>query len=161
MKKYLLILIIFGSCIKTYGQSISLLDLANLTSLKSNQVDDYFINGRIFKLQYGEQVNDFLVKHYQVISKTNKQETVLTGTGFKTSSGAILYTVSYVTNDPQNIINLINQTKSVALKLTFQGADETNNIYIYDSFLYHVVFRLTFNQTSGTVDITQKIVFAQ
>jgi len=109
----------------------------------------------------GENVNGFVVKHYQAFGKTSKAETVLTGKGFKVASGVVLYTVSYVTSDPQNIINLINQTKNVGLKLTFQGADQTNNIYIYDNYLYHVTFKLSFNQTVGSIDITQKEVFAQ
>jgi len=160
MNKYLLILLLFFGSATTYGQSISLMDLANLTSLKAEQIDNYFIAGKVFKLQMGEDVNGFLVKHYQA-GKASKSETVLTGAGFKVASGVVLYTVSYVTSDPQNIINLINQTKGIGLKLTFQGADQTKNIYIYDSYLYHVIFKLSFNQTTGSVDISQKQVFAQ
>ena len=161
MKKFLLIALVYFCSTTVYSQSIGLLDLTNLTSLKSGQVEDYFAAGKVFKQQFGEDVNGFVVKHYQTTSKANKSETVLTGGGFKAASGVILYSVSYVTSDPQNIINLINQTKNVSLKLTFQGADQSNNIYIYDNYLYHVIFKLSFNQTAGTVDITQKQVFAQ
>jgi len=161
MKKLLLIALFYFCSTTVYSQSIGLLDLTNLTSLKSEQVDDYFVARKVFRLQFGEEVNGFMVKHYQTNSKTSKQETVLTGGGFKAASDLILYSVSYVTSDPQNIINLINQTKNIGLKLTLQGADQSNNIYIYDNDLYHVVFKLKINQTAGTVDITQKQVFTQ
>jgi hypothetical protein len=145
----------------TRAQSISLFELANLTSLTSTQIENYFTSGKVFKLQYGEEVNGFVLKHYQTSDKDSKVETVITGTGYKTASGAILYTVSYVTSDPQNIINMVNQTKKVNLKLGFQGADPANNIYMYDNFLYHVIIKLNFGQTVGTVDVTQKQVFVQ
>jgi hypothetical protein len=160
MKRSLLIVLLFFCFINVYGQSITLLDLSNLTSLNLKQADDYFAATKRFKLQFGEEVNGFIVEHYQTPAQAGKQETVIVGTGFKTASGAVLYAVSYETNDPQDIINLINQTKHAGLLLTFQGADDHNNIYIYDSFLYHVIFRLSFNQTTGIIDLTQKQVFA-
>ncbi len=159
MKRYVIAVLLLFSCISAYSQSIGLLDMINLTSLKPEQVENYFVAGRVFQLQFGETVDGMLVKHYQSAGKTPKQETVLTGAGVKTASGDVLHTVSYVTSDPQNIINLIGQTKSVNLKLTFQGADAVNNIYIYDNFLYHVVIKLNFTQTVGSVDITQKYTF--
>jgi hypothetical protein len=161
MKKFLIILCLFFYCADIHAQSISLLELTNLTSLTSIQIENYFTSGKIFKLQFGEEVNGFVLKHYQTSGKLSKVETVITGTGYKTASGAILYTVSYITSDPQNIINMVDQTKKVNLKLDFQGADPANNIYIYDNFLYHVVIKLNFSQTAGTVDITQKQVFVQ
>jgi hypothetical protein len=161
MKRYLFALFLFFCCAHTHAQRINLLELTNLTSLTSAQIDNYFTSAKIFKLQYGEEVNGFVLKHYQTNGKTNKVETVITGSGYKTASGAILYTVSYITTDPRNIINMVDQTKKINLKLGFQGADPANNIYIYDNFLYHVVIKLNFNQTVGTVDITQKQVFVQ
>jgi len=159
-KKPLLILLLFFACINVYGQSVDLLDLTTLASLNSNQVEGYFSSGRVFKLQCGEDVNGFLVKHYLATPKPNKQETILTGAGYKSATGVVLNTISYVTNDPKNIINLINQTKTVGLKLTFQGADGRNNIYVYDSQLFHVVIKLSYNQTFGALDMTQKEVFS-
>ena len=161
MKRSLLILSLFFCCIGVRAQTISMFELINLTSLTATQIDNYFLSTKTFKLQFGEEVNGNVLKHYQTTSSANKQETVITGSGYKTASGSILYTVSYVTSDPQNIINMVTQTKAVNLKLSFQGADKSNNIYIYDNFLYHVVIKLNFSQTNGVVDITQKQVFVQ
>ncbi|HEY0244697.1 MAG TPA: hypothetical protein VGC01_03965 [Mucilaginibacter sp.] len=161
MKRSLIILCLFFYCAGARAQSISLLELVNLTSLTSSQIENYFTSKKLFKLQLGESVNGFVLKHYQTSGKQGKVETIITGTGFKTASGAILYTVSYITGDPQNIINMVDQTQKVNLKLSFQGADPANNIYIYDNFLYHVVIKLNFSQTLGTVDVTQKLVFVQ
>jgi len=162
MKRLILAIAILLSCFAGRAQSIGLIDLNNLTSLKSEQIDDYFTAGKIFKLQVGEEQDGVVIKHWLVMNpKAGKTEIVFTGKGFKTAAGDILHNASYQTNDPQNIYNLINQTKGAGLKLTFQGADNKDNIYIYDSFLYHVVFKLSFDQTVGTVDITQKFAFTQ
>ncbi|MGZ3756997.1 MAG: hypothetical protein ACXVAY_18985 [Mucilaginibacter sp.] len=161
MKRYLFTLSLFFCVIAASGQSIGLIDLTNLTVLNGDQANDYFVAAKTFKLQYGEEVNGFLVKHYQTNSKTFKSETVLTGAGYKTANGSKLYTVSYVTNYPQNVLNLIGQAVKAGLKLSFQGVDQVNNIYIYDNFLYHVVMKISLNQNSGVIDITQKEVFVQ
>ncbi len=161
MKKFLLIPVLFFCCITAYGQSISLIDLTNLTSLNRQQIIDYFVAGRVFKLQDGQEVNGFLVEQYQTNASPSKKEAVFVGGGHKLGGGDILYTASYTTSDPQNIINMINQTKNAGLRLTFQGADRADNIYIYDSFLYHVTIRLSFNQTKGTIDVMQKIALSK
>ncbi|MFD2147153.1 hypothetical protein [Mucilaginibacter antarcticus] len=43
----------------------------------------------------------------------------------------------------------------------FQGSDARDNIYIYESFLYHVVIRLAINNSKGVIDITQKHALVQ
>jgi len=161
MKKSLVILLLVACSLSSNAQSISLLDLINLTSLNSEQINNYFIAGHTFRLQYGEEVNGFVVKHYQTNAPANKLETVLTGAGFKMANGTVLYTASYVTANAQNILKLVEQTQTANLKKSFQGADAANNIFIYDNFLYHIVIKLNFDQTQGSVDVTQKQVFAQ
>ncbi len=161
MKKYLLIITLFACCINARGQSISLINLTNLTSLNNQQAGETLLSGKVFKLQYGEEMKGFIVEHYQTTAPANKLETVIIGDGFKMASGAILHTASYVSANPQNVINLIGQTKGANLKLTFTGSDRQDNIYIYDSFLYHVIMRIAINQSKAVVDVSQKQVFAE
>jgi hypothetical protein len=161
MKKYLLIVILYLCCINAHGQSINLLNLTNLTSLNNAQAGETLLAGKAFKLQYGQEINGFVVEHYQTTAPANNLETVIIGDGFKMASGAVLHTASYVTANPQHIVNLISQTKGINLKETFRGADKQDNIYIYDSYLYHVIMRINFNQTRGSIDVSQKQVFAE
>lgn len=161
MKKYLLILILYLYCTQVHGQSINLLNLTNLTSLNNAQAGETLLAGKLFKLQYGEEIKGFVVEHYQTTAPANKLETVIIGDGFKMASGAVLHTASYVTADPQHVVNLMGQTKGANLKQTFRGADNQDNIYIYDSYLYHVIIRINFNQNRASIDVSQKQVFAE
>ena len=160
MKKYLLVVFLYLCGINVHAQSIALDNLINLTSLTNQQAGETLTAGKVFKLQYGEEVNGFVVQHYQTNAPGNKLETVTVGVGFKLANGVILHAVNYFSADPKNITNLISQTKSNSLTLSFQGADKDDNIYIYDNFLYHVVIRLRLDQTKGIIDVTQKQVFA-
>jgi hypothetical protein len=161
MKKYFLIPLFCFCCAHLYGQSIKLINLINLTSLNNDDAGQTLTAGKTFQLQFGEQVDGFVVAHYQTFAAANKLETVIVGAGFKTASGGVLHTVSYVTANTQNIVNMVGQSKSAGLSLTFTGSDATDNIYIYDSALYHVIFRVNFNQTKGVIDATQKQVFVE
>jgi hypothetical protein len=161
MKRYFLIPLLCFCCVHLYGQSITLLNLINLTNLTNTEAGQTLTAGKTFQLQFGEQVDGFVVEHYQTLAPANKLETVIIGTGFKTSSGAVLHTVSYVTGNTQNVVNLVGQSKGSGLSLTFTGSDAEDNIYIYDSALYHVIFRINFNQTKGVIDISQKQIFVE
>lgn len=161
MRKLLLALLLLGCGASAGAQSISLLNLTNLTSLNSKQAADDFAARKTFKLQSGEEIGGFLVESYQTLAPRNKLETVVVGKGFKLASGGVLHTVSYVSADPQNVINLMGQIRSINVKQTFHGADEFDNIYIFDSFLYHMLVRMSFDGTRSTVDISQKQVFVE
>jgi len=161
IKKITLIALLSCLWLSGRSQSIGLLDLINLTSLKAEQIDDYFISGHSFRYHSNQVQGDYTIKHYRTFDKGAPSEEVITGQGVKIPSGATLYTASYVSSNPKYIISLLNQTKGVGLKLSFQGADDQYTIYIYDSMLYHVVVKLNFSQTSGTVDVSQKIAFTQ
>jgi hypothetical protein len=161
MRKLLLALLLLSCGASVGAQSISLLNLANLTSLNSKQAADDFAARKTFKLQSGEEIGGFLVESYQTLVPRNKLETVVVGKGFKLASGGILHTVSYVSADPQNVINLMGQIRSINVKQTFHGADQYDNIYIFDSFLYRMVVRMNFDGTRSTVDISQKQVFVE
>ncbi len=161
MKKYLLTLLVYLCCAQSYGQTISLLNLINLTSLNNAQAGSTLTSGKTWGLQYGEEINGFLIEHYQTPGFTNKKETIIIGAGSKTSSGAILHTVSYISPNIQDVINLVGQAKISGLSMFFQGSDQKDNIYIYENFLYHVVVRLSIDSSKGVIDITQKTVFVE
>lgn len=158
MKKYLLIILFFACCIQVHGQSINLVNLINLSNLNNKQAGETILAGKLFKLQYGEDTPfGFVVEHYQSF---DKKETLIIGDGFKQANGDVLRTASYVTDVVQNVVNLIGQAKSSNLKMTFTGSDKTDNIYIYDNMLYHVVMKIAINQSKAVVDIAQKVPIA-
>ena len=161
MRKFLLALLILGWGASAGAQSISLLNLMNLTSLSNKQAADDIAARKAFKLQYGEEIDGFLIEGYTTNAARNKLETVIVGRGFKLASGGVLHTASYVSANAQDVVNLMGQVKGANLKQTFHGADGKDNIYIYDSFLYHMVVRINFDGTRSTVDISQKQVFIE
>jgi len=161
MRKILLTLLICGFAASAGAQSITLLNLMNLTSLNNQQAADDIAARKAFKLQYGEEVDGFLVEGYTTTAPPKKLETIIVGRGFKLASGGVLHTASYVSANPQDVINLIGQVKGANLKQTFHGADNKDNIYIYDSFLYHMIVRMSFDGTRSTVDVSQKQVFVE
>jgi hypothetical protein len=161
MKKYLLTLIVYLCCTHLHAQSISLLNLINLTSLNNTQAGTTLTSGKVWYMQYGEELNGFVVEHYQSMAQPVKKETIIIGTGFKTASGSVLHTVSYVSPNAQDVINLVGQIKTSGLAIFFQGSDAKDNIYIYENFLYHMVVRLALNNSKGVIDITQKQVFVE
>jgi hypothetical protein len=161
MKKYLLTLLVYLCCTQLHAQSISLLNLINLTSLNNAQAGTTLTSGKQWYMQYGEELNGFVVEHYQSMAEPVKKQTIIIGQGFKTASGSILRTVSYVSPNPQDVINLVGQTKTSGLAIFFQGSDVKDNIYIYENFLYHVVVRLALDNSKGVIDITQKQVFVE
>lgn len=161
MKKYLFALIVYLCCTRVYGQSINLANLINLTSLNNKQAGDNLTSSKTWGLQFGEDINGFVVEHYQTAAVANTPETVIVGAGIKTSSGSVLHTVSYVSANTHNIVNLIGQVKNLGLTLFFRGSDKQDNIYIYDSFLYHMVARISIDNSKGVIDVTQKQVFVE
>jgi hypothetical protein len=161
MKKYLLTLLVYLCCTQLHAQSISLLNLINLTSLNNAQAGTTLTSGKVWYMQYGEELDGFVVEHYQSMSQPVKKETIIIGKGFKTANGSILRTVSYVSPNAQDVINLVGQTKISGLAIFFQGSDVKDNIYIYENFLYHMVVRLALDNSKGVIDITQKQVFVE
>lgn len=161
MRKIVLALLICCCGASAGAQSITLLNLMNLTSLNNKQAADDIAARKAFKLQYGEEVDGFLVEGYTTTAPRNKLETIIVGRGFKLASGGVLHTASYISANPQDVVNLMGQVKGANLKQTFHGADDKDNIYIYDSFLYHMVVRMNFDGTRSTVDISQKQVFVE
>ncbi|MFD2863912.1 hypothetical protein [Mucilaginibacter antarcticus] len=161
MKKYLLIVLFYLYCNQLQAQSISLLNLINLANLNNTQIGSTLTSNKVWAMQYGEELDGFVVEHYQTTAQPVKKETIIGGVGFKTATGSVLHTVSYVSPNVQYVINLVAETKKAGLNMFFQGSDARDNIYIYESFLYHVVIRLAINNSKGVIDITQKHALVQ
>jgi hypothetical protein len=161
MKKYLLAAMILICSSQLHAQSITLLNLINLTSLNNTQAGTTLSSNKVWAMQYGEELNGFVVEHYQTTAQPVKKETLIIGTGFKTATGSVLHTVSYISPTIQDVINLVGQTKLAGLTMFFQGSDQKDNIYIYENFLYHVVVRLAIDNSKGVIDVTQKYAFAE
>ncbi|WP_457127850.1 hypothetical protein [Mucilaginibacter sp. HD30] len=161
MRKFLLVLLILGWGASAGAQSISLLNLMNLTSLSNQQAADDIAARKVFKLQYGEEVDGFLIEAYTTTAPSNKVETIIVGRGFKLASGGVLHTASYVSANTKDVIKLMAQAKGANLKQSFHGADNKDNIYIYDSILYHMMVRISLDGTRSAVDISEKQLFIE
>lgn len=161
MRKLLLALLILGWGASAGAQSINLLNLMNLTSLNNKQAADDIVARKAFKLQYGEEIDGFLIEGYATTAPSNKVETIIVGRGYKLASGGILHNISYASANLKDVINLMGQVKAANLKQNFHGSDGKDNIYIFDNFLFHVVMRISYDGTRSLIDISQKHVFVE
>lgn len=161
MRKFVLAVAIMALGASARAQSISLLNLANLTSLSNKQAADDIAARKIFKLQSGEEIDGFLVETYQTVAARNKVETIVVGKGYKLASGGVLYTSTYASANEQDVINLMGQAKSINVKQVFHGADTYDNIYIFDGFLYRMIVRIRLDGSRSVVDISQKQVLVE
>lgn len=161
MKKPLLTIAIYLCCMHAFGQSINLLNIVNLTGLNNDQVGSTLTSNKVWALQYGEEINGFVVEHFQTTATPTNKETLIVGQGNKRANGGILRTVSYISPNTKDIINLTGQAKGLGLIQNFRGSDKADNIYIYESILYHMVVRISLNNDKGVIDITQKQIFLE
>lgn len=162
MKKCLLTIAIYLCCTHAFGQTINLMNIINLTGLNNDQAGSILTANKVWALQYGEEINGFVVEHYQNMAVPPKQrETLIVGQGTKTASGGILRTVSYVSPNVQDVINLVGQAKGQGLVQNFRGSDRNDNIYIYENILYHMVVRISLNNDKAVIDINQKQIFVE
>ncbi len=158
MRKFVLALVVMALTLTANAQSISLMNLANLTSLNNQQAADDINARKQFKLQSGGEADGFLVETYQTTAPRGKVETIVVGMGYKLASGGILHSVTYTSANPQDAINLMGQAKSINVKQSFHGTDAQDNIYIFDSFLYRMVVRIRLDGSRAVIDISQKQV---
>lgn len=162
IKKYLLTIAIYLCCTQVFGQSINFLNLVNLTSLNNEQAGSTLTANKAWALQYGEEIKGFVVEHYQTTGvPQNKKETIIIGQGTKTANGSVLHTVSYISPNTRDVLNLTTQAKGQGLIQNFRGSDSTDNIYIYENILYHMVVRISLNNDKAVIDITQKQIFVE
>lgn len=161
MKKCLLILLFYLCCNQLHAQSITLLNFINLVNFNNDQAGTTLTSNKVWAMQYGEDLNGFVVHHYQTTAQPVKKETIITGTGVKTATGGALYTVSYISPRVQDVLNLVGQSKQAGLTMFFQGSDPKDNIYVYENFLYRMVVRIAIDNSKGVIDVSQKHVVVE
>nr|WP_294794776.1 hypothetical protein [uncultured Mucilaginibacter sp.] len=161
MRRFLLALFILGCSATAGAQSINLLNLTSLVSLSNKQAADDFSIGKVFKLKSKEEIGGVGIDTYQTTAARNKVETVVVGKSFKAANGGVLHTVSYISANSQDVINLMGQIRTIGVIQSFNGADQFDNIYIFDSSYYHMVVRISFDGSRSSIDISQKQVFVE
>ncbi|MBK0377743.1 hypothetical protein [Mucilaginibacter segetis] len=156
MKRYLLLLLFFSVGVSTYAQSISFFELTNLTNLSQGEAHTYLTLGKVFKQQYIQEVDGQKIEHFRTVDPKQKEQTVVIGESNKLSNGTVLRTVVYTTRDPQHVVNMISDAKRNNLKMSFQGQDADNNIYMFENDFYHVAMYISTTENKGSVEIKQK-----
>jgi hypothetical protein len=157
MKKYLLLLpAMLLASLSIQAQTAKFTDLIYYASLKNSEVYDSMMQSNYFRQDYSIDVNGHEIEYFKNITGKPNTEKIEVGNYTKLYNGDVLRTVHYTSTDPQHIINMIAQAKRFGLDLKFQGADEANNIYLYDNSFYQVSIYLRRDQTSGLVEIKQK-----
>jgi|ERR1700744_3171178 len=157
MKKYLFLLpVMLLASLSMYGQSTKFSDLVYFTSLTNQDVYNTLLQSNSFRQDYAIDVNGQQIEYFKNITPKPNTEKIVVGNYTKLYNGTILHTVDYTSTDPQHIINMISQAKRYGLNMVFHGADESNNIYLFDNSFYQVSIYLRRDQTSGMVEIKQK-----
>jgi hypothetical protein len=156
MKKYFLVALLAFCCVDLLGQSITLNDLTNISNLPNDEAHNYLVVGKGFKKEYLQDVNGNTLEYLHKVNAGKKQETVIIGEGVKLSNGSTLRTVTYKSQTPQHLFNLITQAKSAGLKMNIQGADAKNNIYLFDNNFFHVSIFVNRANTFGYAEVKQK-----
>ncbi|SHM54763.1 hypothetical protein [Mucilaginibacter sp. OK098] len=157
MKKYLFMLpVMLLVSLSMYGQSTKFSDLIYFTGLSNGEVYNNLLQGTTFRQDYSVNVNGRELEYFKNITGKPNTEKIMVGDYTKLYDGSVLRTVNYTSTDPQHILNMISQAKRFGLEMKFHGADEANNIYLFDSSFYHVSIYLRRDQTSGLVEIKQK-----
>jgi hypothetical protein len=164
MKKYpFLLSALFLWSITAYGQSIKFNDLVYYTNLTNGEVFTTLMEGNKFKQDFTTEVNGQEWEYFKSITgkKTDvyakpDTEKITVGRYTKLYNGTLLRTVNYTSTNPQNIINMISQAHKYGLTKKFQGADRSNNIYLFENDYYEVSIYLRRDESSGLVEIKQK-----
>ncbi|MDO3640588.1 hypothetical protein [Mucilaginibacter sp. L3T2-6] len=157
MKKYLFLMpLLLLARLSINAQSIKFADLVYFTSLDNSAVHSNLLQGDSFRQDYSIDINGHPIEYFKNIVGKPGTEKITVGNFTKLYNGTVLRTVTYASANPQHIINMIAQAKHYGLGKTFQGADESNNIYLFDNSFYHVSIYLRRDQTSGLVEIKQK-----
>lgn len=147
-------LICFGS--NARAQSISFFDLTNLSNLSNGEAHTYLVLGKVFKQQYLQEIRGNKIERFRSIVPNVKEQTVTIGDNIPLPDGKFLRRVSYTTQDPQHIVNLIAQAKRSRMVMKFQGTDASNNIYVFDNDFYHITMLISTTERKGSVEIKQK-----
>ncbi|HVW96835.1 MAG TPA: hypothetical protein VHA56_12770 [Mucilaginibacter sp.] len=157
MKRFLLLAsVMLLAGLSIHAQSINFSDLVYYTTLNNAQVYNNVLQGNAFRQDYSTEVNGREIEYFKNIGANPNTEKIVVGNFTKLYDGAILRKVIYTSTNAQHIVNMIAQAKHYGLEMKFRGADESNNIYLFDNSFYHVSIYLRRDQTSGLVEIKQK-----
>ena len=141
----------------SYSQSVKFSDLVYYTNITSRQVYNTLLASNQFAEESVNVINEQPINHFTKIGKNANSEKIVAGKFIKLADGTILRTVQYTSSSARNILSMISQAKSYGLRLRFRGADPSNNIYLYDNDFYNVSIYLRRDQSSGFVEIKQKL----
>jgi len=155
MKQFLAVIILSMLAIGVRAQSLTLSDITNLASLNSSEAHNSLTFERPFQQKYTESVNGSTIDHYQGNTPASRSETITINYGPKTELGASLNTVTYNTTNIKYLRNLIAQAKSIGLTKQFQGADNSNNIYLFSNFLYTVNVYIASDNSKGFISVRE------
>jgi len=157
MKKYVFVLPLLLLCsLNMSAQSIKFSDLVYFTSLTNRQVYDNLVQGVAFRQDFSVDVDGQEIEHFKSINNKNASETIVVGKYSKLYDGTVLRTINYTSSNAQDILSMLVQAKRYGLELKFRGADNSNNIYLFDNNFYHVSVYLSRDQKSGFLEIKQK-----
>lgn len=155
MKRLPLILLLF-TCNYVRAQSLTLNDLTNLAQLTNGEAHNYLVHARTFKRDYVQVIDGKQIEKYKGTDDTTKREMITIGDGQKLVSGQLLRNVYYATNNRKFLLNLVNQAKQSNFKLSFTGMDASNNIFMFDDDLYHIIINVGRAKGTGSVSVKQK-----
>jgi hypothetical protein len=157
MKKCLFLLpVMLLVSLTIHAQTTKFTDLIYYTSLTNSEVYGSLMQSNYFRQDYSIDVNGHEIEYFKNITGKPNTEKIEVGNFTKLYNGDLLRTVHYTSTDPQHILNMIAQAKHFGLDMKFHGADEANNIYLFDNSFYQVSIYLRRDQTSGLVEIKQK-----
>lgn len=158
MKKSLLLPPLLLSALFAGAQSLKLSDLIYMTPMDNNAVYATLKSGDVFKQDYSENVNGYPMEYFRKKDASNpNEERIASGMYTRLYDGTVLRTLDYSSTNVQYILNMVSQAKYFeGMQLVFQGADETNNIYLFNSNYYQVSIYVRRDQASGLVEIKQK-----
>ncbi len=157
MKKtlFFLPLLLLSSFIAN-AQSIRFNDLVYMTPMNNESIYATLKQGSAFKQDYTQDIDGYPMEFFKRANAKPDQERIIAGRYTKLYNGTILRTLDYTSTDIQNILTMVSQARYSGMTSLFEGADETNNIYLFNNNLYQVSIYIRRDQTSGLVEIKQQ-----
>lgn len=156
MKKILVLLPLLIAAFAAGAQSVKLSDLVYMTPMNNDEVYATLKGGGAFKQEYSEQVNGYPMEYFTQVAGKPDQERIATGRYTRLYDGTVLRTLDYTSTNVQNVLNMVSQAKYSGMTMIFEGADETNNIYLFSSNFYQVSIFVRRDQSAGEVEVKQK-----
>lgn len=157
IRKYLFAGILLFAGIICRAQSLTLEELQGLTAMTTDQVHNFLVINKGFKLLGKITLNGRSFEQF----KSNRidpaiAETISLGQTNQLMSGNTTRQVIYHTLRFQDLNSLYTQAKRSTMTLIFQGRDIDQNIYRFDNSLFTAIINVNINKRSGTVQLDEK-----